>query len=138
MGPLRKSAALLAVAAFLGGLSLIFNPPARAVLLDAPRDDEITVADAQALGATALWIDARSRADYEAGHVDGALLLNEESWIELLIPVIERWQPGTPVVVYCDSHRCQASRKVAERLRTEAGIDNARVLRGEWSEVRRR
>jgi rhodanese-related sulfurtransferase len=138
MGSLRKSAALPAIAAVLGALSVAFNPAARAVLLDAPRDDEITVADAKALGTAALWIDARSRADYEAGHVEGALLLNEESWTELFIPVIERWQPGTPVIVYCDSHGCQASRKVAERLRVEAGIDNAKVLRGEWSEVQTR
>ena len=138
MGSLRKSAALLAVAAVLGGLSVVFNPAARAVLLDAPREDEISVAEAMALGTAVLWVDARSRADYESGHVEGALLLNEESWIELLIPVIERWQPGTPVVVYCDSHGCQASRKVAERLRDEAGIDSAKVLRGEWSEVQTR
>lgn len=135
MGRLRSSAALLAVAAVLGGLSLAFNPGARAVLLDAPREDEITVAQARALGAPALWIDARSRAAYDAGHVEGALLLNEDTWSELLIPVVERWQPGTPVIVYCDSHGCQASRNVAERLRTEAGIDTARVLRGEWTKV---
>ncbi|HUG12488.1 MAG TPA: rhodanese-like domain-containing protein [Opitutaceae bacterium] len=138
MGSLRKSAALLAIAAVLGGLSVTFNPAARAVLLDALREDEITVADAKALGAAALWIDARSRADFESGHVEGALQLNEDSWIELLIPVIERWQPGMPVVVYCDSQGCQASRKVAERLRAEAGIDSAKVLRGDWSELRPR
>lgn len=135
MGWLRKSAALVAIAAALGGLSLAFNPGARAVLLDAPREGELTVAQAQALGVSALWIDARSRAAYDAGHVEGALLLNEDAWVELLVPVIERWQPGTPVVVYCDSRGCQASRKVAERLRSEAGIDTAKVLRGEWTEV---
>jgi rhodanese-related sulfurtransferase len=135
MDRLRKSAALLAIAAVLGGLSVAFNSPARAVLLDAPRDDEITVRQAQTLGAAALWIDARSRADYEAGHVEGALLLNEDTWGELLIPVVERWQPGMPVIVYCDSQGCQASRKVAERLRTELGVDTAKVLRGEWSKV---
>jgi len=135
MGWLRKSAALLAVAAVLGGLSVAFNPTARAVLLDAPRGDEITVPQAQSLGASALWIDARSRADYEAGHVEGALLLNEDAWGELLIPVVERWQPGMAVIVYCDSHGCQASRKVAGRLRAEAGVDTAKVLRGEWSKV---
>jgi rhodanese-related sulfurtransferase len=138
MGWLGKSATLLLVAAALGGFSLALNSAARAVLLDSPRDDEITVAEAQALGTAALWIDARGRAEYEAGHVEGALLLNEESWIELLIPVIERWQPGVPVIVYCDSHGCQASRKVAERLRAEAGIDTAKVLRGEWSELQMR
>lgn len=135
MRSLRKSAALLAIAAVLGGLSVAFNPAARAVLLDAPRDDEITVSQAQALGAAALWIDARSRADFEAGHVAGALLLNEDAWSELLIPVIERWQPGMPVIVYCASHGCQSSRQIAARLRAEAGVDTAKVLRGEWSKA---
>lgn len=131
----RKSGALLAISAVLGGLSVALNPAAHAVLTDAPRADEITVPQAQALGAAALWIDARSRADYEAGHVPGALLLNEDTWGELLIPVVERWQPGMPVIVYCDSDGCQASRKVADRLRAEAGVDNAKVLRGEWSKM---
>lgn len=136
MRGLRNCASILALAAVLGGASAILHPGARAVLANEPREDEITVASARALPPTALWIDARTRPEFEAGHVDGALLLNEDEWSELLLPVIERWQPDVPVVVYCDTGGCQASRKVATRLREEAGVANVRVLRGDWRELR--
>lgn len=135
MGALHRSVALLLVAAAFGGVSVVFNPGARAVLMDRLLEDEITPAAASALGPDVLWLDARDRAAFEAGHVSGAMLLNEDDWGDLLPQVIERWQPGTPIVVYCDSEGCGASRKVAERLRTEAGIQNAKVLHGDWTKV---
>jgi len=135
MGSLRTCAVLLVIAGLLGAASAVVNPGARAVLLDIPRDDEITIGDAKALGASALWLDARSRAAFEQGHVDGALLLNEDHWEELFVPVIERWRPGLTIVVYCDSTGCQASRKVADRLRTEAGVEPVKVLHGDWSRM---
>lgn len=137
MRGLRKCAALLALAAVLGGISAVVHPGARGILTDAPREDEVTLAAARALPDSTLWIDARSQSEFERGHVEGALLLNEDSWSELLLPVIERWQPETPVVVYCDTGGCQASRKVATRLREEAGVENARVLRGDWRDLAR-
>jgi rhodanese-related sulfurtransferase len=93
--------------------------------------DEITVE--QALRAVrVLWIDARSEADYGRGHIPGAVLLNEDSWEKLLPAVLSAWQPDDLVIVYCDSGRCDASHKVAQRLTREAGIDGVKVLKGGW------
>jgi len=137
MRELRNCASILALAVVLGAASAVFHPGARAVLADQAREDEITVAIARGLPPTTLWIDARTRSEFESAHVEGALLLSEDEWSELLLPVIERWHPDVPVVVYCDTGGCQASRKVATRLREEAGVENAQVLRGDWRELGR-
>jgi len=94
--------------------------------------DEITVTAAQALGERAIWVDARSEDDFEREHVPGAVLLNEDRWNELLPRMLENWAPDKTVVVYCNSKGCGASREVARRLRTQAGLSNVFVLKGGW------
>lgn len=136
MATFRNCALLVLIAGLLAAASLLVNAGARDALWDTPREDEISVADAVSLGADVLWIDARSADAHARGHLSGALLLNEDRWEELFIPVVERWSPGMNVIVYCDSTGCQASRKVAERLRLEAGIESIKVLRGDWTQVR--
>ena len=68
-----------------------------------------------------LWLDARTAEAYEADHMPGALLLNEDDWEALIEPVFMAWEPGPPemrVVNYCDGRACQS---VAENLREETG-----------------
>ena len=79
-----------------------------------------------------LWVDARSEADYSAGHIPGALLLNEDSWDDLLPQVLQTWQPDTPIIVYCSSKTCHTSEEVAQRLRKEVGLPVVQFLRGGW------
>jgi rhodanese-related sulfurtransferase len=94
--------------------------------------DEITVEGARALGDRAIWVDARPEDEFEREHVPGALLLNEDRWNELLPRMLETWSPEKRVVVYCNSKSCGASREVARRLRTQAGLTNVFVLKGGW------
>ena len=86
------------------------------------------------LGDGVVWIDARSAADFDAGHVPGAILLNEENWGELAFDQQDRLQEamGKPVVVYCDGSGCERSRRIAERLRELIGLQPVYVLRGDW------
>lgn len=134
---MRQTAQLVLISLILGAVSLALNPPTRAVLLDSPQPDEISVTEANTYPGDILWIDARGLGAYEAGHVQGALLLNEDHWQEQFAPVIERWKPGTMVLVYCDEAACTASRKVAERLRSDAGISPVYVLKGDWTAIKR-
>ncbi len=89
---------------------------------------EVQIDDQRILGSDTVWIDARSRAEFESAHVDNAIWLTEEEWQSSLGNVFERWQPERPIVVYCDAG-CAASSKVAERLR-ELGMDPVYVLKG--------
>ena len=67
---------------------------------------------------------------FDADHMPGAILLNEDSWDSLLPDFLAQWQPGRPVVVYCGPS-CESSRRVALRLRL-AGVSDIRVLDGGW------
>jgi rhodanese-related sulfurtransferase len=80
-----------------------------------------------------LWVDARPEAEYAEGHVDGAVSLNEDNWSRAIAGVLERWNPGDAVVVYCGGAECAASKAVAGRLRgREYGLGEVYVLRGGW------
>ena len=94
-------------------------------------DFEIDLAAAQTW-EDALWIDARIEKDFQAGAYPGALLVNEESWEEGFVGVLERWEPGAPIIVYCSSQSCLRSHHVAERLREELGAEDVYTLRGGW------
>jgi len=117
-GVLLLAAGLLAVVA---GLS---------IPLEERAEGEIGLAAALRLKPV-IWIDARSVADYDAEHVPGALLLNEENWSSLVPKVLESWDSGCTAVVYCSSPGTQASREVAERLR-DFKLGPVFVLQGGW------
>ncbi|MCB1233799.1 MAG: rhodanese-like domain-containing protein [Verrucomicrobiae bacterium] len=86
---------------------------------------------------TIVWIDARSAAEFEKGHVPGAILLTEDGWGEQVAANIDRLQEamGRPVIVYCDGSGCERSRHIAERLRQTVGLEPVYVLKGDWREA---
>jgi rhodanese-related sulfurtransferase len=98
------------------------------------RPPELSVDAARALAAheRVLWIDARPAERFAQAHIPGALNLNEEHWEAGLPDFVAQWQPGMPVLVYCDALDCQASLHVARRLRQELGVDQVRLLSGGW------
>jgi rhodanese-related sulfurtransferase len=82
-------------------------------------------------GDEVLWVDARSREDYDKEHIPGAVLLTEDDWDEEIEDVLNEWLPEMKVVVYCSSLACQESHKVRERL-LEYGLTEVYVLKGGW------
>ena len=99
-----------------------------------PASEMVTVAQVQAWGGTAIWVDARPDDEFARDHVPGALSLNEDRWNELLPQFLAAWSQEKKVVVYCSSQSCNASREVARRLRNEAQLKNVFVLEGGWEE----
>jgi rhodanese-related sulfurtransferase len=77
-----------------------------------------------------VWVDARPRARYDTGHIDGAVLLNEDEWDALVPEFLNVWDPEKAVVVYCDGGGCEASHDVANRLRRDFAIETVYVLKG--------
>lgn len=123
-----REASILILIALLPAVAAAFFHPKR----PAWQSDEVPLALAQSWKDQALWIDARPLADYNAGHVPGALPLNEDAWRELLPAVLDAWHPGADIIVYCSSLSCQTSREVARRLRDEVGLPRVFVLQGGW------
>lgn len=96
--------------------------------------DEVELAQVRAWEPPVLWVDARPDAQYEADHIPGAILLNEDRWNELLPLVQSKWvEVGMPrIVVYCSSQSCAASHEVAKRLRETGMPAEIWVLHGGW------
>jgi len=97
-----------------------------------PASEMVTIANAIGWGGDAIWIDARPEAEFAKGHVQGAILLNEDRWNELLPQMLATWSPEKRIVVYCSSESCGSSREVARRLRKEAQLKDVFILEGGW------
>jgi len=100
----------------------------------------VTVDQARSWGGNVMWVDARPAEEFESDHIPAAILLNEDSWDELLPQFLGQWSPEREVVVYCSAESCNAAAEVARRLREEAQLrDNdgnncVFVLEGGWEE----
>jgi rhodanese-related sulfurtransferase len=95
------------------------------------RAPEISQAEARALHGQerVTFVDARSAADYRAGHVQGALSLPYDVAAQAAgkssLPV----PPDHRIVVYCDYFDCQLSEQLAQLL-SQSGCERVRVLQG--------
>ena len=86
-------------------------------------------------GGTVLWVDARSRKDWEKSGVPNSILWNLDPAEDMLafeseaaVRIVE-----TPrVIVYCGDENCGISRQVAERIRKLDLGAEVSVLRGGW------
>jgi len=111
-----------------------WHPRAPALhLIEEPlRDDEVSLASIRdQFQNEALWIDARPKDLFDAEHVPGALLLNEQGFDDQLLGHLEVLQSNTkPIVVYCGGQKCEASRKVAQKLQQMGIVQKAWVLKG--------
>lgn len=129
-----RQAALLLVLALIPALFAAWLHPKRPAWgWTRPAVTEIALADAQRLPPPVIWVDARLEKEFQERHVPGAISLDQSHWEELLPDFIKAWQPGTRVVVYCNSQECDASHEVALRLHRELQIDNVFVLQGGWN-----
>jgi rhodanese-related sulfurtransferase len=119
--------------ATLGALlqGLVQGPPASLAETDA---SAVVLSSALAMKG-ALFVDARSEEAFEESHYPGAIHLSEDNWDTGLGRVVQAWEPGLPVIVYCDGDGCASSRKLAERLRTELGLEPVYWLVGGWEAI---
>ncbi len=69
-----------------------------------------------------LFIDARDRSDYDAGHVKGAISLPTIDFSQRFAKMKKRIQKSESVVVYCGGPTCPLGRDLAEMM-IGAGIE---------------
>jgi rhodanese-related sulfurtransferase len=93
---------------------------------------EIQLIDARALDV--LWVDARSKADFDAGHIPEAICLNDEHWETGVVELMGTWlmNPRT-IIVYCGSESCDVSKLIADRLRESLPDAEIYSLKGGWN-----
>jgi rhodanese-related sulfurtransferase len=131
---------VIVVASAALGLAVNAVSPRRIPYITPPKlviaDSEfIPLSDAyQAWGAgSAIFLDARAPADYQAGHIANALSLPAEVFDEHWSQVAPFLAPDSAIVCYCDGVECDLSHRLTEKLR-EHGFKNIHVLKNAWTE----
>ena len=81
---------------------------------------------------TALFLDARATADYNAGHIAGALSLPIEEFDDHYPQVQPMLTSDSSIVAYCDGVDCDLSHRLMDRFR-ELGYHNVRLLANGWT-----
>lgn len=131
---LRETAIVLLLTLVAGAATKAFHPrsPAWYFVLEVG-DDAVTEQMVQERWmGDVLWVDARPSKMYEKRHREGALLLNEEQWNDLLYEHFDKLaSAGKPIIVYCDGTHCAKSKAVAEKLRG-LGLPDVFYLAGGW------
>jgi len=125
MKTIREGLIILAISIVSGAVAFLIHPKAPSL---SASDLELELEQVRELGSV-FWVDARADEDFESGHLDGAISLNEERWEELLLGFLDSWGADDPIVVYCSSQACLRSREVAERLQEELGVEDIYVLK---------
>lgn len=106
-----------------------------------PHPDDIGLEEAVELFKMgAIFVDARSKEEYEAGHIQGAMSLSLEA-IARSDPSIggklDLLRAGFPIVIYCKGADCTDSHDLKRRLEG-IGITNMKVFTGgfpEWQQA---
>jgi rhodanese-related sulfurtransferase len=84
---------------------------------------------------SAVFADARHQADFDAGHIKGAVNLyaaNQDAWLSDFLASTD---PATVVVAYCDGEDCHLAPQLAEIL-SFSGFDQVRYLKNGWTRWR--
>lgn len=123
------------------GTWLVKGPPEKpaAFVCDPQKleDGEICLADVQ---GNVLWVDARSRAEWEENGLEGSVLWNldpKEDTNEMEAGAVMRIAEGVDlVVVYCGSVACGTSKQIAERIRALDLGPPVKSLHGGWDALR--
>jgi rhodanese-related sulfurtransferase len=78
-------------------------------------------------GGNALFVDARSREDYEYGHIKGAISLPAGEFDALIDEFLEFYSLNTPIITYCSGRTCKDSHHLAQLL-IYRGYENVSVF----------
>lgn len=126
---------ILSAAAAWGTYAWHPRAPALHLTQEPLRDDEVSMAVIrEKFHEEVLWIDARPADQFAAKHMPGALNVSEQQFDEQLVQHLETLQTNTkPVVVYCSGQKCEASRKVMEKLKEMGFVKDAFIFKGGWS-----
>jgi rhodanese-related sulfurtransferase len=129
----RQAGLILLIALIPAAIAAVFHPRRPGWSREQAMIPEVEWTVVRQWREPVLWVDARSAAAYARGHVPGALSLLSGPGDEAMAALVAAWHPGTMLVVYCDSPRCDAAQSAAGRLRRELGIEEVYVLKGGWS-----
>ena len=110
----------------------VIAPPSYDQTVDAP---VVNLSEAMAAfnSGQAIFLDARKKADYEAGHIQGALRCFLEEY-DVDFPLVRDQLPKEALIVtYCDGDECELSLFLARNMLQE-GYTSVKIFFGGWKE----
>ena len=119
------------------GIALVgqWDTATGAISARVPVEDEYRVAEIDWLpdakkifdSGEALFVDARTKADYESGHIPGAVSLPVDQFDHRIESFLNRTPHDQPIIIYCSGRTCEDSHNLALLL-TDSGFSDVRVL----------
>lgn len=137
MSAFRQLAAITVMALMAAGATwLVKGPPVRELRCDPAslKSDEVCLQQIPE-DAEVVWVDARSRADWQKNGVPGSVLWNLDPSEDMQVfeaEVALRVAEVPRVIVYCGDEACGVSRQVAERINALGLGAEISVLYGGW------
>jgi rhodanese-related sulfurtransferase len=80
-----------------------------------------------------IFLDARYTADFEEGHIDGAINLPWEEYEDYASDILPKLPQDEEIIAYCDGTECETSLLLAREL-VELGYTHIKVFFGGWQE----
>jgi rhodanese-related sulfurtransferase len=123
----------------IGSLQPSVNPTAPPPAQFESGISEISLSDAfnHFEAEDAVFADSRHPADYDAGHIQGALnlaVMEPDAWLSGFLATTD---PAALIITYCDGEACHLATDLAELLLLN-GFENVRYLRNGWTRWRER
>jgi rhodanese-related sulfurtransferase len=132
----KESLWLVAITVLCAVATWFWHPLAPPMfLVESPAlPDEVSMEDIRVkFDGRVQWVDARSDSAFTSGHIPGAWPLSPNSLESRAWEYFERMQQlDVPVVVYCDSLACDASREVKDKLSGWGLRHEPLILRDGW------
>jgi rhodanese-related sulfurtransferase len=102
-------------------------------VVELPATDFIPLDEAKkAWESGVFFLDARSPADYEAGHIANAFSLPAEEFQEHYGPIAAMITTDMNIVAYCNGLECDLSKDLKKQL-NELGYAKVRILQNGWT-----
>ena len=91
-----------------------------------------TEAKAMWEGKRALFLDARAKVEYDAGHIPGAIPMPLGEFDKYYALYENRIKHAKHLITYCHGVGCKLSDKVAQKLYVDKGLKNTGAFFGGW------
>ncbi|MDY0132963.1 MAG: rhodanese-like domain-containing protein [Desulforegulaceae bacterium] len=80
-----------------------------------------------------LFIDSRSKRFYEKAHIDGAINIPADNYLEYSFDFLSAYpDKSIKIIVYCDGRNCDSSHIITEFL-NDLGYEDVNILINGWS-----
>jgi len=110
----------------------LFKPQSLDSMPHQPRELQLNETYAHFQNRSALFIDARTSAEYKAGHIPQAVSLPLESFDYQTPPLVD-FPVNQMIITYCEGVSCSESIDLAVHL-NEIGFNNVFIYIGGWEE----